>query len=129
MPTAVARTQSLADRVTNATSDLTLLCDTLAGCGPNPDGHDANVAHPLLAILPVVREACRIEGAKCQLRRALGQPYAIEVEPRAGRSFTVELVDDVPKHRSFTNANDWIDTDHDTLVDDLIPQVGFEVSR
>ena len=34
-------------------------------------------------------------GAKCQLRRALGQPYS---------------------------------TDHDTLTDDLIPQVGFEVS-
>ena len=28
---------TLADRVTNATSDLTLLCDTLAGIGPNPD--------------------------------------------------------------------------------------------
>jgi len=52
-------------------------------------------AHPLLDVLPVVREACRIEGAKCQLRRALGQPYS---------------------------------TDHDTLTDDLIPQVGFEVS-
>ena len=28
---------TLADRVTNATSELTLLCDTLAGIGPNPD--------------------------------------------------------------------------------------------
>jgi len=28
---------TLADRVTNATSDLTLLCDTLAGIGPKPD--------------------------------------------------------------------------------------------
>jgi len=37
MPTQPARTNSLADRVTNATSDLTLLCDTLAGIGPNPD--------------------------------------------------------------------------------------------
>ena len=36
MNTTTARTNSLADRVTNATTDLTLLCDTLAGLGRDP---------------------------------------------------------------------------------------------
>ena len=37
MPTQPARSNSLADRVKNTTSDLTLLCDTLAGIVPHPD--------------------------------------------------------------------------------------------
>jgi len=49
------------------------------------------------------------------VRRYLGQPCHIEVQPLLARDFEIELDGDVPKHRSWDLHGQWVETDAETL--------------
>lgn len=75
--------------------------------------------HPLIDLLPIVIKACKVSNAKYRPRRSLGQITSIEIVSREGHWIDIELDDDIPKHRSRAMGGMWVETDLESLIDDL----------